>query len=162
MLRFNLQAPTTKMSSVLLRQFSQNVPRLQSEVKPNVVDYTRLNPFAQKEANESAKGGLGGKSGNSLSALLQSPREDAINSKLTGIQAGRTVDVFNGNTIAAFQRLSSIVRSNGIARDKRAQRFYLKPGKAKEIRRSQKHRRDFMKSFKHLIEVVKDAKRKGY
>lgn len=144
------------------RPFSVSSVRSQSKEKETIVDYTRLNPFAQQEANSSLKIGFGSDVRSSISMAMQSPREDAVNSRLTGIQAGRTVDVFSGNTLAAFQRLDSIVRSNGIARDKRQQRFYLKPGKAREMRRSQKHRRDFMKSFKHMIEVVKDAKRKGY
>ncbi|AET40982.1 mitochondrial 37S ribosomal protein bS21m Ecym_7132 [Eremothecium cymbalariae DBVPG len=93
---------------------------------------------------------------------MLSPREDALSSKLTGIQAGRSVSVFNGNTMQALGRLNAVVKSNQIPRDKANQRFYLKPGKAREIRRSQKHRKDFMQGFKRLIEVVKDAKRKGY
>lgn len=98
---------------------------------------------------------------NDMTSML-SPREDAFGSKLTGIKAGRTVAVYNGNTMQAFFRLQALVKSNHIALEKRKQRFYLKPGKVRELRKSQKHRRDFMKGFKRLISVVKDAKRKGY
>ncbi len=134
------------------RPFSQSAVRTQE-----IIDFTRLSLLKRtKEAD-----GLSRKD-SSLSSMMQSPREAALHSKLTGIQAGRTVDVFTGNTAAAFQRLGAVVRANGIMRDKRSQRFYLKPGKAREMRRSRKHRKEFMKSFKHLIEVVKDAKRKGY
>ncbi|AMD20466.1 HDL278Cp [Eremothecium sinecaudum] len=110
-------------------------------------------------SNENSSSAPGGKV--DLLSML-SPRDDALGSKLTGPMAGRTVAVFNGNTMRAFQRLNSIIRSNEIAEEKRQQRFYLKPGKAKEQQRSQKHRKEFMKGFKSLIEVVKDAKRKGY
>ncbi|QEU62818.1 Mrp21 [Kluyveromyces lactis] len=147
------QLGTSRTSTLLSRQFTQCAVRRQE-----IIDYTRLTPLS-KSAKESSNGS---RKDMSFSAMMQSPREDALSSKLTGIQAGRTIDVFSGNTMAAFQRLGSIVRSNSIQKDKRAQRFYLKPGKARELRKSQKHRKEFMKSFKNLIEVVKDAKRKGY
>ncbi|CAR22047.1 mitochondrial 37S ribosomal protein bS21m [Lachancea thermotolerans CBS 6340] len=95
-------------------------------------------------------------------SFIASPKEDALTSRLTGVRAGRTVDVYNGDTAGAFRQLNSVVFSNRIAQDRRNQRFHLKRGKAKEIRSSQRHRREFMKGFKRLIEVVKDAKRKGY
>ncbi|AAS54207.2 AGL284Cp [Eremothecium gossypii ATCC 10895] len=95
-------------------------------------------------------------------ASMLSPREDAFRSRLTGVRAGRTVSVFNGNTSQALQRQNMLLRSARIAQDRREQRFYLKPGKVKEQQRSRKHRREFMRAFKGLIEVVKDAKRKGY
>lgn len=126
--------------------------------RQEIIDYTRLTPLS-KSAKESPNGS---RKEMSFSAMMQSPREDAMSSKLTGVQAGRTIDVFSGNTMAAFQRLGSVVRSNSIFKDKRAQRFHLKPGKARELRKSLKHRKEFMKSFKNLIDVVKDAKRKGY
>ncbi|KAH3902564.1 uncharacterized protein SCODWIG_00295 [Saccharomycodes ludwigii] len=94
--------------------------------------------------------------------LDSNPREDALTSKMFGIKAGRTVSVIKGNTSDSFRVLQSIVRENNIAHDKRKQRFYLKPGKLREAKKSQKHRKEFMKGFKRLIEIVKDAKRKGY
>lgn len=90
------------------------------------------------------------------------PKDDALSSRLTGVVAGRTVNVFNNDTANAFRQLNSIMFANNIAQDKRSQRFHMKPGKVAEMKRSQKHRRDFMKGFKRLIEIVKDAKRKGY
>ncbi|AGO13596.1 AaceriAGL284Cp [[Ashbya] aceris (nom. inval.)] len=95
-------------------------------------------------------------------ASMLSPREDAFRSRLTGVRAGRTVAVFNGNTSQALQRQNVLLRSARVAQDRREQRFHLKPGKAKEQQRSRKHRREFMRAFKDMIEVVKDAKRKGY
>lgn len=98
----------------------------------------------------------------SLAEFAHNPRDDALSSRLTGVSAGRTVDVFNNDTSSAFRQLNSIMFANKIPQDSRNQRFYMKPGKVAELKRSQKHRRDFMKGFKRLIEIVKDAKRKGY
>lgn len=169
--------------TIAVRNFFTSAKLLQQQ--PPVFDPSYLNPLTQNsfnnDKNKFQKSNYGNKQG-SLSNLklnfdskvtdasdrtfdpnlMLSPKEDSLGSKLTGITAGRSVSVFNGNTMLAFQRLNSIIRSNQISRDKRNQRFYLKPGKAKEMRRSQKHRREFMKGFKRLIDVVKDAKRKGY
>lgn len=94
--------------------------------------------------------------------FAHNPRDDALSSRLTGVTAGRTVDVYNNDSASAFRQLNSIMFANKIPQDSRNQRFYMKPGKVAELKRSQKHRRDFMKGFKRLIEIVKDAKRKGY
>lgn len=91
-------------------------------------------------------------------------REEALDSTATvrGVQAGRTVVVHNGDTNTALRRLTRKLVSNGVPMDRRNQRFHMKPGKVAEMKRSQRHRRDFKKGFKRLIEIVKDAKRKGY
>lgn len=89
-------------------------------------------------------------------------REDAFLSRLTGVQGGRVVDVSHGNTGAAMRQLNSILRANNVAQDQRDQRFYMKPGKRAERKRAQRHRRDFLKGFKILVDTVKDATRKGY
>lgn len=91
-------------------------------------------------------------------------REEALDSTATvrGVQAGRTVVVHNGDTSTALRRLTRKLVSNGVPMDRRNQRFHMKPGKVAELKRSQRHRRDFKKGFKRLIEIVKDAKRKGY
>lgn len=88
-------------------------------------------------------------------------RETALSTKF-GPLAGRTVDVINGDTATAFRRLDAILSSNQVWRDRRDQRFYMKPGKKKELKRSQHHRKRFMKGFKRLMDIVKDANRKGY
>lgn len=88
-------------------------------------------------------------------------RETALSTKF-GPLAGRTVDVINGDTNTAFRRLDAILTSNGVWKDRRDQRFHMKPGKKKELKRSQHHRKKFMKGFKRLMDVVKDANRKGY
>ncbi|KAK5779888.1 mitochondrial 37S ribosomal protein bS21m MRP21 PWA37_001743 [Arxiozyma heterogenica] len=88
-------------------------------------------------------------------------RETALSTKF-GPLAGRTVDVINSDTATAFRRLASILSSNQVWKDRRDQRFYMKPGKKKELKRSQHHRRRFMKGFKRLMDIVKDANRKGY
>lgn len=90
------------------------------------------------------------------------PRENAMATRLTGVTAGRTIDVYNGDTSAAFRQLNSMVAANSIAQDRRSQRFYMKPGKVAEMKKSLRHRREFMMGFQRLMELVKDAKRKGY
>lgn len=88
-------------------------------------------------------------------------RETALATKFGPI-AGRTVDVINGDTASAFRKLDYILSSNSVWKDSKNQRFHMKPGKRKEMKRSQHHRKRFMKGFKRLMDVVKDAKRKGY
>ncbi|XDT25940.1 Ribosomal protein S21 [Nakaseomyces glabratus] len=89
-------------------------------------------------------------------------REEVLETPIRGVQAGRTVGVINGDTATAVRRLTTKLIANGVPMDKRKQRFHMKPGKAAELKRSQRHRRDFKKGFKRLIEIVKDARRKGY
>ncbi|SCU97638.1 LADA_0H07316g1_1 [Lachancea dasiensis] len=148
------------------RAFSSSF-RLSNSASSPIFDPSQLNPLsnARKTSETSAKLQLNiPASGQRLTAasFVASPKEDALTSRLTGVRAGRTVDVYNGDTAGAFRQLNSVVFANRIAQDKRNQRFHVKRGKAKEMRASQKHRREFMKGFKRLIEVVKDAKRKGY
>lgn len=88
-------------------------------------------------------------------------REVALSTKF-GPLAGRTVDVINGDTATAFRRLDTIISSNQVWKDRRDQRFHMKPGKKKELKRSTHHRKVFLKGFKRLMDVVKDANRKGY
>lgn len=88
-------------------------------------------------------------------------RETALSTKF-GPLAGRTVEVINGDTAAAFRRLDAIASSDQVWRDRRDQKFYMKSGKKKELKRSQHHRRRSMKGFKRLMDIVKDANRKGY
>ncbi|QLQ79090.1 hypothetical protein HG537_0B04380 [Torulaspora globosa] len=132
-------------------------------------DHSLLNPLSHRKSNQK---GLSPslshdyvqktKSNRKFTEFAHNPRDDALSSRLTGVSAGRTVDVFNNDTANAFRQLNSIMFANKIPQDSRNQRFYMKPGKVAELKRSQKHRREFMKGFKRLIEIVKDAKRKGY
>ncbi|CAB4252149.1 similar to Saccharomyces cerevisiae YBL090W MRP21 Mitochondrial ribosomal protein of the small subunit [Maudiozyma barnettii] len=94
--------------------------------------------------------------------LPEQIREEAASLKNFSIKTGRTVLVNNSDTASACRRLNGLVFANQIAIDRRKQRFHMKPGKKAEMKRSQRHRKDFMKGFKRLMEVVKDAKRKGY
>ncbi|CCK69444.1 mitochondrial 37S ribosomal protein bS21m KNAG_0C03370 [Huiozyma naganishii CBS 8797] len=79
-----------------------------------------------------------------------------------GPRAGRTVSVHNNDTTSACRSLDSTLYANSIAQDRRAQRFYMKPGKRAEQKTALRHRKTFMKGFKHLMDIVQDAKRKGY
>ncbi|CAR26198.1 hypothetical protein ZYGR_0E01820 [Zygosaccharomyces rouxii] len=159
----NLRGP-----ALVSRSFHCSPRRLQDPI----FDPTQLNPIRLKDSNPKNQEPLinlkpRGFQDKSLSqsrvaAFDLQPKDDALSSRLTGVTAGRTVDVYNNDTAAACRQLNSVMLSNKIPQTKKAQRFYLKPGKVAEIKRSQRHRRDFMKGFKRLIEVVKDAKRKGY
>ncbi|SCW00098.1 LAFE_0B09406g1_1 [Lachancea fermentati] len=156
-----------------IRMFG-NCARLCNSGNSPIFDPSQLNPLSGTAAGASAVNRLEMKLPKTnettqsrsqqrlAESFVLSPKEDAMGSRLTGVKGGRSVDVFNGDTSGAFRQLNSIVFANRIAQDRRNQRFHLKPGKAKELRRSQKHRRDFMKGFKRLIDIVKDAKRKGY
>ena len=103
-----------------------------------------------------------GKIDDDSNILPEQIREDASSLKNFTIKTGRTVDVNNFDTNTACRRLNTIVFSNQIAIERRKQKFYMKPGKRAELKRSQRHRKDFMKGFKRLMEIVKDAKRKGF
>lgn len=63
------------------------------------------------------------------------------------------------NDYRAFQQM---VSRNRIAMTQREQQFYIRPGRKRRLAKSKKHRKEFMAGFKHLIGLVKDAKRKGY
>ncbi|CCE65200.1 hypothetical protein TPHA_0K00660 [Tetrapisispora phaffii CBS 4417] len=96
------------------------------------------------------------------SSFQLQPKDDALSARMVGVQAGRTVDIFNGNTQNGLRQLSSLVYTNNIPQDRKDQMFYKKPGKVAERKRSLRHRKEFKKGFQRLIEIVKDAKRKGY
>ncbi|CAI4037161.1 hypothetical protein SMKI_02G0240 [Saccharomyces mikatae IFO 1815] len=76
--------------------------------------------------------------------------------------SGKSIIMNKNNPAESFKRLNRIMFENNIPGDKRSQRFYMKPGKVAELKRSQRHRKEFMMGFKRLIDIVKDAKRKGY
>ncbi|SCV01491.1 LANO_0F12024g1_1 [Lachancea nothofagi CBS 11611] len=148
------------------RLMSTSMKLLNSSSSP-IFDPTQLNPLSntKKSSGSSSKLQINISAPEqrfAAASFIASPKEDALTSRLTGVRAGRTVDVYNGDTAGAFRQLNSVVFANRIAHDKRNQRYHVKRGKAKEMRSSQRHRREFMKGFKRLIEVVKDAKRKGY
>lgn len=138
-------------------------------------DHSLLNPLSNKKSTSKSdqlsqslnhdyrqKSKSGSNGPRVFVGFAHNPRDDALSSRLTGVIAGRTVNVFNSDTSSAFRQLNGIMFANKIPQESRNQRFYMKPGKVAEMKRSQRHRRDFMKGFKRLIEIVKDAKRKGY
>ena len=88
-------------------------------------------------------------------------RSSVENAQMT-FNSGQSIIVNKNNPAESFKRLNRIMFENNIPGDKRSQRFYMKPGKVAELKRSQRHRKEFMMGFKRLIEIVKDAKRKGY
>ncbi|CAI1801663.1 hypothetical protein SEUBUCD646_0B00360 [Saccharomyces eubayanus] len=76
--------------------------------------------------------------------------------------SGKSIIVNKNNPAESFKRLNRVMFENNIPGDKKSQRFYMKPGKVAELKKSQRHRKEFMMGFKRLIDIVKDAKRKGY
>ncbi|GCE97172.1 hypothetical protein ZYGM_004235 [Zygosaccharomyces mellis] len=161
--RLNRRGPSTAF-----RSFHFSSRRLQDPI----FDPSQLNPIRIKDSNSKNQEPLlnlrpkgfqeKNLSQSRVAAFDLQPKDDALSSRLTGVAAGRTVDVYNNDTASACRQLNSVMFANRIPQMKKAQRFYLKPGKVAEIKRSQRHRKDFMKGFKRLIEIIKDAKRKGY
>ncbi|GAV52177.1 hypothetical protein ZYGR_0AG01680 [Zygosaccharomyces rouxii] len=164
----NLFGSALRGPALVSRSFHCSPRRLQDPI----FDPSQLNPIRIKDSNAKSQEpllnlrpkGFQDKSSSQsrVAAFDLQPKDDALSSRLTGVPAGRTVDVYNNDTASACRQLNSVMLANKIPQMKKAQRFYLKPGKVAEIKRSQRHRKDFMKGFKRLIEVVKDAKRKGY
>lgn len=72
------------------------------------------------------------------------------------------MDVIDGNIGQALKQLNNLVRSNNVAQERRKQRFYLRPSKAKAELRMERNKRRFGKGFKRLLQIVNEAKRKGY
>lgn len=163
------------LSAISVRTIRCFHPNRQAYQEFPSFDHSLLNPLHNKKStpkNDELSQSLSHDHEQKLKASLEvsqgfsefshNPKDDALSSRLTGVIAGRTVDVFNNDTSNAFRQLNSIMFSNKIPQDSRNQRFYMKPGKVAELKKSQRHRRDFMKGFKRLIDIVKDAKRKGY
>lgn len=94
--------------------------------------------------------------------LKAKPKDVAAQLRITGPKAGKMVKVINNDIDAAFRALRGIVNANNIRGDKAAQRFYIKPGKRRELKTINKNKRVFMQGFRRMMEVVKDASRRGY
>lgn len=165
-----MSKPIIKNPTKLL-SYTSVVRRAQSPSNDTAQDILRSFPGSQRGSskaglnvsfNDSSKNSSSEINQDHASILPEQIREEAASLKNFNIKTGRTVDVNNSDTNSACRRLGSIVFANQIAIDRRNQRFHMKPGKRAELKRSQRHRRDFMKGFKRLIDVVKDAKRKGY
>ncbi|CCF60555.1 hypothetical protein KAFR_0K02010 [Kazachstania africana CBS 2517] len=147
------------------RDFSTTIVRCQTDADVPV-DILRSH-FITRGRNNSALSGRYSSleketKKNDFSNMNEQIRERVSSFRNFGVKTGRTVEVFNSDTATACRRLNTIMNGNQIAQDRRKQRFYMKPGKKAELKRAERHRRDFMKGFKQLIDIVKDAKRKGY
>lgn len=98
----------------------------------------------------------------SQNELKAKPKDVAAQLRITGPRAGRMVRVINNDVDSAFRTLRGIVTANNIKGDKADQRFYIKPGKKQELKTINKNKRVFMQGFRRMMEVVKDASRRGY
>ncbi|CAL9730946.1 small ribosomal subunit protein bS21m [Monosporozyma unispora] len=160
------QGDNTKTTTTLpgfsnnpLRDFTLHQPTVNGDRQGLKINLNGLDNSTSSIQNNEA--GMKEKLDKALLLENSDIRETALSTKF-GPLAGRTVDVINGDTATAFRRLDSIISSNQVWKDRRDQRFHMKPGKKKELKRSTHHRKIFMKGFKRLMDVVKDANRKGY
>lgn len=80
-----------------------------------------------------------------------------------GKGAALSVNVKDADSLPiAIKRLDGMIRRNSIIGDLRAQEFHIRKGKKKRMIRAKRHRKLFKEGFKYLLNMVKDAKRKGY
>ena len=113
------------------RTISTSLRLLNNSSSP-IFDPSQLNPLSNAKGNASSSSKLeinipkpsGPQSSrplqeqrNAAASFIASPKEDALTSRLTGVRAGRTVDVYNGDTAGAFRQLNSVVFANRIAQD---------------------------------------------
>lgn len=94
-------------------------------------------------------------------SIGEDPRQ-GLSLKRTGPIAGRVVSVHKNDLNTAFKRLRGVISANNIKGEKMAQRFYKKPGKVLEEKQIRRKKRVFNEGVRRLMEVVKEAKRRGY
>jgi small subunit ribosomal protein MRP21 len=94
--------------------------------------------------------------------MKMNPKDVAKHIPITGPIAGRMVAVNPGNIDGAFRNLKFLVNSNNVKTDKNAQRFYKKPGKVLEEKAIRRKKKLFDAGVRRLIDIVKEAKRRGY
>ncbi|KAG5440404.1 hypothetical protein PCK2_000537 [Pneumocystis canis] len=70
-------------------------------------------------------------------------------------------EVKNQDIISAWKSLDILLKQNNVRREERIGRFYEKPTKKKNRLRSERHRKRFKASIRHLVSIVKEMKRKG-
>lgn len=154
--RFNHTA-NDQQQQVLKALKSKN--RLNPDKKLNTTPYNLVNstvPSAEAQPKAEFKSFV------EASELRANPKDVANQLRVTGPRAGRIVKIINHDVDGAFRALQSVVRTNNIRGDLNDQRFYLKPGKARELKSIRKNKKEFMKSFRRMMQVVKDASRRGY
>ncbi|KAH3672148.1 hypothetical protein WICPIJ_010117 [Wickerhamomyces pijperi] len=97
-----------------------------------------------------------------LSAHHEDPRVKGLELPLTGPIAGRMVKIHNFDLNTAFKKLRGVISANNIKGEKMAQRFYKKPGKVLEEKQIRRKKRVFNEGVRRLMQVVVEAKRRGY
>jgi len=160
--RFNSTNPSDPQSLYLLDALrSSNKLNPQKKLNTNPLDI-----LSSKSNDTTAKNTRSTKNDFKLflseNELKAKPKDVANQLRITGPRAGKIIKVVNNDINGAFNALNGVVRSNNIRQDKRAQQFYIKPGKQRELKAIQRNKREFMKGFKRLMNIVKDASRKGY
>ncbi|CCH47127.1 37S ribosomal protein MRP21, mitochondrial [Wickerhamomyces ciferrii] len=94
--------------------------------------------------------------------LKAKPKDVAKQLRITNPTAGKIYNVVNNDINGAFRALQSNLNANKVKQDKINQRFHIKPGKAREAKTIRRNKVVFMNGFRRLMNVVRDAKRRGY
>ncbi|QWW22193.1 hypothetical protein CA7LBN_000939 [Candidozyma auris] len=93
---------------------------------------------------------------------VKHPRDVAKELNVTGVAAGRTVDVKYGNVSAALSQLTKLVRVEKIPQMKQQQKRHLRPALLHDLKHRQWWRSNFSLRFSNLLTEILDAKRRGY
>ncbi|KAG4302175.1 hypothetical protein PCANB_001395 [Pneumocystis canis] len=70
-------------------------------------------------------------------------------------------EVKNQDIISSWKSLDILLKQNNVRREERMGRFYEKPTKKRSRLRSERHRKRFKASIRHLVSIVKEMKRRG-
>lgn len=90
------------------------------------------------------------------------PRDVAKELSLTGTQAGRTVEVKQGNVSQSLKVLFRLLRDELIISMKFRQKRHLRPALLHDRKHRLWWRKNFAARFSELLGQVRDAKRRGY
>ena len=138
-------------TSAVLDRFKNSTNGTGNKSQPSLRTPPSISQVARKTKNDL-----------SASDARGSPKAYARTVAIKGPIAGRIVSVPQGNIDSAFRSLKYLVNSNNIRLDKNAQRFYKKPSKVLEEKRMRRKNKLFDQGIRRLVDIVKDAKRRGY
>lgn len=90
------------------------------------------------------------------------PRDVAKKIRVTGVLAGRTVDMIPGVVSYGIHSIRVLSKANKIRYLQSIQRRYIRPAKYRKQKKREWWRRRFQEGFKDLLAKVIDARRRGY
>lgn len=117
---------------------------------------------ANAQAHASARARSSDKLFSSTTTRGHSAKATAESLKLTGPLAGCVVSVHKGDINRAYRQLKGVVNANNIRGEAMMQRFHMKPGKVLEMKRIKRKKKTFDEGIRRLMDLVKEAKRRGY